>query len=370
LTGGVAHDLNNILGGILGSTEILGKYLRDEANAHKFYKLCVHSIQRGTELTKRLLTLSRKENEYFENIHLEGLIYSAIELYKTISKAGSEIKINFSDKKRFIKGNEALLETVILNLLINASHAMQNNGIITIKIIDLKEKYFQIEVYDHGVGMTQEMLDNIFKPYYTTKSPDEGTGMGLATALSIIEHHDGNITVESEPGEGSCFKVGIPKSIQGEDITIREIKSYKATYTENNVLNLDSSEQITKETVLIVDDEPDMREILSNFARDLGYKTLMADSGEQAIRFMEQNDSIGIVILDVIMPGMDGADCYEAIKATWPDVSILICSGYIPSDKKDKLLALGAKHILSKPFTRNSLKNSICALTGMPLSGL
>jgi len=246
---------------------------------------------------------------------------------------------------------------VLTNLIINAKDAMPQGGELIIKTKNVHldeeytqkypvlkpEKYVKISITDTGIGMTKDVTDHIFEPFFTTKESGVGTGLGLATVYGIIKNHQGHITVESEPGKGTTFTMYLPVS-------------------EKRVLKENAAAAVIKgdETILIVDDEEDVRGMLSKQLMPLGYRILFASDGFEAVRiFKQQKHKIDLILLDMIMPKMAGKETYQKLSEISPEVKVLIMSGFSLNSSGKEMLSDGAIGFIQKPFELHELSKII-----------
>jgi CheY-like chemotaxis protein len=253
-----------------------------------------------------------------------------------------------------VEADAPRIEQVLLNLLINAGHAMPMGGKLFIRSANVvltpaeakafetpPGEYVKISVTDTGVGMNQETLKRIFEPFFTTRSPQGGTGLGLASAYAIIRGHGGAIRADSEPGKGSTFSVFLPSS-QG--------KVAKEDQGPPQGLRTGSG------SILVVDDEPTILDTASQLLNMLGYTVFQAASGQEAVdTYREMHDRIDLVILDMIMPGMSGSQAVEALKTIDPEVKIILSSGYSLEGEVKKVMETGCRGFIQKPYIVSEL---------------
>jgi PAS domain S-box-containing protein len=348
LAGGVAHDFNNILGGIQGLVSLmLIKSPPDDPMHNRLTKI-EEQIQRGSSLTKQLLNLAHEGKNEKTVIDINELLRKSVEIF-TETKKGIEISFKPGSNIHPIKADSGQIDQVILNLLINADHAMPDGGFITLQTdnITINEKdskrfelipgdYVKISVSDTGTGMDSGTVKKIFEPFFTTKAERGGTGLGLASAYGIIRNHDGVLSVYSEPGHGSTFNIYLPSSCEA----IKE-----ESLPVNNIF-------YGSGTILIVDDEHSILEAVSEMLHLLGYRVLQASSGEEAISiYSEQKDTVSLVILDMIMPVMSGSQVLKALREIDPEVKVILSSGYVMQGNAVKVLADEYSSFMQKPYS-------------------
>lgn len=364
LAGGIAHDFNNQLASILGFAELIDA--SDSLPKIKNYiKHIILSADNSTDLIKKLLSFSRKDDAVEEYIDLNDLIRETIELLSHTLDKQISIESTFCCDAVSILANKSALQNALINLGLNARDAMPGGGRITIKACRIKQDkipfppgvrtsdqpYVMLEINDTGMGIPEKYLARIFEPFFTTKDVGKGTGMGLALVYGIIEGIGGFISVDSQLGQGTTFRLFLPGS---ED---------KCSVEQPCKLSTDPV-QTTKKTILIVDDESAIRTLCSEFLELLGYEGIYAENGKQAIDLYRQHqDKIDLVILDMIMPVMNGEETFLKLLSIDPDVVVIISSGYTANFSVDHLLKAGAKKLINKPFKLAELKDSIEEVT-------
>lgn len=363
LAGGIAHDFNNLLTTIIGYSELsLMKLPKDNPMADNLH-LIRDAGEKAKELTRQLLAFSRKQILNMQNINVESTVTNMAKILSRMIGEDIEMEIKANGTDLLIKADPIQIEQVIMNLAVNASDAMPSGGKL---IIDMSEKtideafsrkasglkpgsYVMLSFTDSGQGMSEETREKIFDPFFTTKEVGKGTGLGLATVYGIIKQHQGHITVDSLPGEGTIFRVYFP-SIDGQNDSDKDKDKYKA---------LPSG----AETVLVIDDEPNIRKLIIDTLKPLGYNLLEAESGHAAVEKMELYEgTVDMLMTDIIMPGMNGKTAIERIKSRLPKVKVLYMSGYTG----DKIQQYGIRHsdedFIHKPLTPNVIAEKVRAV--------
>jgi nitrogen-specific signal transduction histidine kinase/CheY-like chemotaxis protein len=354
LAGGIAHDFNNLLTTITGYAQLmLYDKSEDDPDCEKL-KNIIRSVERGSELTSQLLSLSRKIEVVQTPMDLNTNILEVKKLLdSTISKM-IEIEIQVAETPQIIDGDPGQIEQVIMNLAINAKDAMAEGGkiIISTKPIDTpkqfikrdmiyshtstypkKGSYVLLTVSDTGSGITEEKLDFVFDPFFTTKEIGKGTGLGLAMVYEIIKNHSGYIICYSELDIGTIFEIYFPSS--NSDYKIKR---------ERKRIKIEGG----NETILVVDDELDVREMTELALKKEGYNVISCFNAEEALKAYK-NNKISLVLLDIIMPGMGGIRCLEELIKLNPKIKIIMTSGFSGNQSK-KVIHLGAKQFIPKPF--------------------
>ncbi|MEW6066954.1 MAG: PAS domain S-box protein [Nitrospirota bacterium] len=328
LAGGIAHDFNNILTAIIG----FGNLLKMEMGTHdplsNYVTQILNSAERAANLTHALLAFSRKQIINPRPINLNRIIIALEKLLSRIIGEDIELSTLLTDKELFVMADSTQMEQVLMNLAANARDAMPDGGSLTIRteIVQFDYEYIKahgygkpghyalISIEDTGQGMDASTRERIFEPFYTTKDVGKGTGLGLAMVYGIIKQHDGYINVYSEPGKGTTFKIYLPL--------------IKSKTEEEKIADLHVVTTGT-ETVLVAEDDKQVRALIKHVLEGSGYQVMEAEDGEEAMRiFNENKDKIQLLILDVIMPKKNGKEVYDEIKKIRPDIKAIFTSGY------------------------------------------
>jgi len=361
LAGGIAHDFNNILSGIIGNISLLKMKLNNDNKIYSILDTMEKISQRGAGLTKRILSFARKGKKLlnYDPIFLNEVVAEVEQIIsKTIDKK-VEIKISHDEDLWAIYGDWSQMEQIIMNLIVNAKDAISNNGSIEIKCeniiidknlnIDYPEldagNYVFLSVKDTGSGIKREIMDRIFEPFFTTKEVGKGTGLGLSIVYGIIKDHDGYIFVESEENEGTAVKIFLPAKIENSKLKDME---------QIEIIQKGSGK------ILIVEDEVFIRKMLEEILIELNYTVLIASNGVEAIEIFKRHvHDIDLVILDLIMPKLNGEETYKFLKKIKPDVKVLFTSGY--SDKNIDLNYLDDQYInfIPKPYSMEEIVKKI-----------
>lgn len=353
MTMGVAHDFNNLLSGVLGHAELLQKALVREDAPASFLE-SVSTIEQaatdGAALVEKIQRYIRQENQtHFERIDLPSLIEGCVALtrpywYNEPRRTGISIDISYDmDPVPPIRGVAPELREVFVNLILNAVQALPEGGRITFSTTFEAERGVIVTVADDGLGMRPDVKQRIFEPLYTTKG-SEGTGMGLAVSHGIMQEHEGEISVESEPGQGTRFRLVFPEA---DDET--------APAAETSLSTLDEDEKVTQRParVLVVDDEKMVRSVLVKLLTLKGHDVGQAASGAEALALTE-DDHFDIVFTDHGMPSMNGRQLARALRRRFPDLPIVLLTGDTEVRDTPDVTAL-----MSKPFKLNELESAI-----------
>ncbi len=358
LTGGIAHDYNNILGIITGYTDLLIEQLNDKPELKKFATEIGRASDRGAKLTKKLLSFTRKKQAQQSTLDINKVLLQQQELLEKTLTSRIKLKMDLDRKLWTVHLDSGDLEDAIINLCINSMHAIDGTGTIQIRtrnehintadaaFIKLSPgDYVLLSITDTGCGMDDEIKENIFDPFFTTKG-ERGTGLGLSQVYGFIERSKGAIQVYSEPDKGCQMVLYFPRHYQQNKTT------------GGDSIEADIPNKHGNETVLIVDDEPSLLSLTHEILSMHGYRTLCAESARQALDILKQED-IKLVISDIIMPEMDGYELAAIIQDKYPSIIIQLCSGY--SDERnigmvDRQLQ---SNILHKPFHTRTLLNTV-----------
>lgn len=362
LAGGVAHDFNNILTGITGYVELLLPQI-EETQARRDLEQIRKFSDRAAGLTHQLLAFSRRQPLQVSAVDLNGLVGATTGLIERL--IGEDVQLRFLPGANLaaVRADPGQIEQVLMNLAVNSRDAMPGGGSLLIETnnVHLDEEYARshsavkpgdyvmLSVSDDGVGMDAACQERVFEPFFTTKEQGKGTGLGLSTVYGIVKQHEGNIWVYSEPGRGTCFKIYLPVA----DSDARPMAPGEAT----------SRPPGGDETILLVEDEPRVREAVRRALESFGYTVLSATHPDEATRVFEDNLAvIDLLLSDVVMPGSDGIQLHRRLCDTRPELPVLFMSGY--TDRailEDGVLAPGTPFI-QKPFSPAQLVRKVRAV--------
>ncbi len=348
LAGGIAHDFNNMLGGIIGASELLAFQLPDDVQVKQLNKIILDSAVRAADLTRKLLAFSRKSTKISSVVSLHKIISETTLLLQSTIDKRITLKTRLDAEHNNLLGDPSLLQNAILNICINAAHAMQNQGTlhITTQTVSIDASYcssslfninpgrfIKLEIQDTGCGIPRENLNRIFEPFFTTKEQGKGTGLGLASVYGTVTQHDGAVSVDSEVGKGTSFKLLFP------------LTEEKVIFRQEDGIEYGSG------TVLVVEDEPTMRYTAKSTLEKLGYTVITAENGQNAIEiFIARKEEIDLVLLDMIMPVMNGRDCFRKLKKISPELKIILASGFSRKSDFQELTDKGLSGFIRKPY--------------------
>lgn len=360
LAGGVAHDFNNMLCGIMGAAELLGKWLPDNPKAMNLQKMIVSTGERAADLTGQLLAFSRRQHIASSVIDVHQVITDSVDLLKRTLDRRVDIELDLSASSALVIGDPSQLQSAFMNLGINAAHAMPEGGMILFQtsivtfdslfckssMFDLEPgQFLEIRVQDNGCGISPMEIEKIFEPFFTTKEEGEGTGLGLAAVFGTVQQHNGAIHVTSELGQGSCFSIHLPLETS-EDIS-SAVEMPEKTVTGSG-------------TILVIDDEKIMRLTARDLLRDLGYEVFLAKNGREGLEMFKQSpERFNIVLIDMIMPVMNGKDCFFEMKKIKPDVRVVLASGFTQKGNVEQMKDQGLSAFIMKPYRGYTLGKTI-----------
>ncbi len=350
LTGGIAHDFNNILASIIGFSEIALDDIPPETPLRRHIELILKSGFRARELIKQMLTFSRKTEYETKALPLSPLVKETAKLLRASIPTTVQIDVSCTALSDTVLANATGIQQVIMNLCTNAAYAMrEQGGTLSIVLADCDaatdplDAYVQLVVRDSGVGMDQEVIKRIFEPFFTTKEVGKGTGMGLAVVYGIVKSLKGNITVESAPGEGSTFRVLLPKAV---DVAIpAAVPGTLPTGMEH---------------ILFLDDEELLTDLAKQILERLGYRvTVLGDSGRALELFSRDPSQFDLVITDQTMPGMTGLHLAEELLRIRAEIPIILCTGHSERVDREKARTAGIREFLMKPLARQELAEAV-----------
>jgi nitrogen-specific signal transduction histidine kinase len=361
LAGGIAHDFNNLLAMILGSAELLRRQSEKYPSLSKYVDRIIEASERGASISRQLLIFSRPDQAELKQISLSVTITELVELLKHFLPKSISIESEINAEIDIIMGDAGHLHQAFLNLALNANDAMPGGGLLAIRefsvpyeILQKKfpqcehQVYVAVSIADTGFGIDEDVKAKIFDPFFSTKERGKGTGLGLSIVHGIVKSHQGFIAVEDAPVKGTIFTLYFPVLT---DAVPEDAPPVRAAEKGNN------------ETILVVDDEELIREMLKEYLEEQGYVVLTAADGHEALRIYKENvATIDIVITDLGMPEMGGEELFRCLQSVNPSAKVMVSSGYLDTSTRDKLIGMGIKEVLTKPYRLEIIQSAIDAI--------
>lgn len=359
VAGGIAHEFNNILGIIIGNTELAMDRIEKLSPVRLNLEQIKKAGLRASDVVRHLLNFSRKTEQIKKTTDIRLLVKESMKLLRSSIPKSIDIQLNQPDSMPAIKADPTQIHQVLINLCTNAAHSMEDEG--GILKIDLTEieldhvtrtqfqeidpgRYIQLAISDTGHGIDPKIIANIFDPYFTTKEIGKGTGMGLAVVLGIVKNHNGAINVYSEPGKGSIFKVLFP------------VADGNAVQTEPVLQKLPGG----NETILFVDDEEGLTQIGCNLLEQLGYSVESKTDPQEALRLYQSDPSLfDLIITDMTMPNLQGDQLIKEVLKINPRMPVILCTGFSNRIDSETAIKIGASGYIEKPIDKKSLAYAV-----------
>ncbi len=359
LAGGIAHDFNNILGPILGYVELMQEELPEDSPQQDRLNQVLNAAGRAKDLVKQILTFSRQDELEVKPLKVQLLVKEALKLIRSSLPTTIKIRQTIDNECGLVMADPTQVHQIIMNLITNAYHAMQETGgtlEVGLDEVDLTSEeitdpeidpgpYACLTVADSGIGMEKSTLERIFDPYFTTKEKGKGTGLGLAVVHGIVKSCGGHITADSEPGKGSCFRVYLPRIEKKVETRIPEARKAVPRGTER---------------ILLVDDDEQIIRIMRQILESLGYHVTARTSSLEALAlFQNKSEEIDLVITDMTMPNMRGDQLARRLLAIRPDLPVIICTGFSEQINEQKAKAMGIGGFVMKPMVKSEIAMAI-----------
>jgi two-component system, cell cycle sensor histidine kinase and response regulator CckA len=379
LTGGIAHDFNNLLMVVMGNLQLVEQLVKGDERALKRIRAAIDASEKGSDLTRRMLAFSRQQTLQNKELAVNELLLNMRELLQQAVSATVDLKIIPSEDIWSVKADKTMLETAILNLTINARDAMAPNGGSLIiesmnrSLDDTYAKsheevtpgdYVEISVTDTGTGIAPENIEKVFQPFFTTKGPEAGSGLGLSMIYGFVKQSGGHVKIYSEVGHGTSVKLYLPRLKTASKIDVikrpAELQEHLMRELGATGERLEAVVDARKMKILIVEDNSSVREVAAAMIEEMGFETLTATNGHEGLQMIDDNRDIDLVLSDVIMAGgMNGPElAAKAIKLR-PDLKLLFMSGYAPGSVRQMQDLPDTIELVNKPFTRNDLTEKV-----------
>jgi PAS domain S-box-containing protein len=376
LTGGVAHDFNNLLMVVMGNLQLVEQLVKSDERAAKRIRAAIEAAEKGSELTKRMLAFSRQQTLQNKDLDVNGLIVRMQDMLMHAVSADVELKILPAESLWPVKADQTMLETAILNLSINARDAMKpKGGHLTIETANkhlddqavaehedvLPGDYVEIAVTDTGCGIAKENIEKVFQPFFTTKGPEAGSGLGLSMIYGFVKQSGGVIKIYSEVGHGTTVRLYLPRARSAPVQQTPETSPEGLRGQIARELSVAVEEKIEqKPVVLVVEDNAQVREVAAAMIEEMGFETLLACNGPEGLSLIMERPDINLVITDVIMAGgMNGPELANKALKMRPDLKLLFMSGYAPGSVRQMQDLPDSIELVNKPFTRTDLTDKV-----------
>ncbi len=359
LAGGIAHDFNNMLGGIMGAAELLVERLEDDENSHSLAQLILDTSERAGKLTWQLLAFSRKAVHVRNPQSMHELIERTQQILERSVDKRIRIQCALHADNELVMGDPSQLQAALLNLGVNARDAMPEGGTLLFKTKnmtlteaqDSREhplkagSYLEVLIVDTGSGISRQAQSHIFEPFFTTKPTGKGTGMGLAAVYGTAAEHEGSISLEETSPSGTVFRLLLPLCSEEEAQSIRGSEKPRAKASAR---------------VLLIDDEQIVRHTARRLIESLGYEVEVAEDGQAGVELFSRTPyDFNVIVLDMVMPRLNGEDAFHQLRAARPDIPIVLCSGYSLDESVTRLREEGLAEHLTKPYRRRDLGESL-----------
>ena len=347
LAGGVAHDFNNLLQAMLTQAQLVGAYISDPARLAAVVEELEQQVQRGAGLTRQLLLFSRRDAAQRRQLDLNDVVRGHAKLLRHLVRENIAFRLDLAEGTLPVEGDHGQLEQVVMNLVVNASDALEDGGEVAIRSGWGDNGRVWLAVEDDGPGVPLALRTRIFEPFFTTKPADKGTGLGLSVVHGIVIRHGGSIEVEERSGGGSVFRVTLPSlAPQGQ---------------EDSAERADDRQDVKAKTghhILIVEDEPAAREALAELVDALGYQVIAVGSAEEAVA-LDETAAFDVLLTDLVLPGASGAELAKRLCGRWPDLQVIMMSGYTEDDVVKRGIGSGDVRFLQKPFGMKTLAEEL-----------
>jgi len=348
LAGGVAHDMNNVLGAILGLASANLDGQAPGGPAHRAFETIVKAAERGGKMVKGLLSFARQSPAEERELDLNAILREEIRLLERTTLARVKMELDLADELRTIRGDASALTHAFMNLCVNAVDAMPQNGTIRLRTRNVDNDWIEVTVEDTGTGMPKEVLDKAMDPFFTTKEVGKGTGLGLSMVYSTVKAHRGQMEIQSDVGQGTCVRMRFPACETIEPLP----ECADAAQTERTRVL----------TVLVVDDDELIQFSMQALLDVLGHRTLLAPNGEEALEQLEAGAEPDVVILDMNMPGLGGAGTLPRLRRMRPQLPVLLATGRADQSAFDLVERYPPAFLLSKPFNLKELEQQLEAV--------
>jgi PAS domain S-box-containing protein len=379
LTGGIAHDFNNLLMVVMGNLQLVEQIVKGDERALKRIRAAIEAADKGSDLTRRMLAFSRQQTLQNKELDVNDLLFRMQDMLSQAATATVDVKIMPATDLWPIKADQTMLETAILNLAINARDAMKPKGgklIVESANITLDKEYceaneevtpgeyVEIAVTDTGAGIAPENIEKVFQPFFTTKGPEAGSGLGLSMIYGFVKQSGGHVKIYSEVGHGTAVKLYLPRLKESARVAPVQRPAELQEHLLRELGATIAEEQVAKPTkklkVLVVEDNESVREVAAAMIEEMGFETITATNGHEGLKMIDDIRDIDLVLSDVIMAGgMNGPELASKAIKLRPELRILFMSGYAPGSVRQMQDLPDTIELVNKPFTRNDLTEKV-----------
>jgi two-component system cell cycle sensor histidine kinase/response regulator CckA len=362
LAGGIAHDFNNAIGAILGWAELGLDEAPPDSRVAKYFESIRLQSKRAANLTSQLLAYARRQVLEPRVLDLNQHVAETVGLLQRIIGEQIEIKTVLAPEAQVVRADPVQIEQVLMNLCLNARDAMPEGGQLLVETATVEidneyckhhdyarpGRYIRLSISDTGIGMDKAVIEHIYEPFFTTKESGKGTGLGLATALGVVRQHEGTMEVYSEVGKGTVFHVFLPAISKAPDPAVK---------TD------DSAVRGGTETILVVEDNEGVRQMVQEMLASLGYTVILANDGEHGLAaFQAAQERISLVLMDFVMSRMGGVEAYDRMSKIKPGIPVIFMSGYSPKGAVLESSLPSAAVMLQKPFSPKTMARRVRSL--------
>lgn len=345
LSAGIAHDMNNVLAGIMGTAEVMKVTCDPASDEARYIATIIRSSERGRDLVMNLTAFARKGLKEALLLDLNALVMNEIDLLRRTTLQKVDVQADLDPGLPPIMGEASAISSALMNLCVNAVNAMPKGGLLTIRTARLPDHWVQLVVTDNGKGMSPEVLAKAVEPFFTTKPVGKGTGLGLTIAFAVLKAHGGTLDIRSELGKGTTVTLRFPGTSAG--VVPAEPQAVTAGMTKHPV------------KILIVDDDDEFLNVIPRLVGSLGHTTAIASRGQEALDRLAGGLDVELMILDQNMPGLTGIETLKRLRERWPLLPVILGTGHLDSTAAAQVAGYDRVQILHKPYSRQELRDAI-----------
>jgi len=346
LAGGVAHDMNNVLGAILGMATANLEAHPEGSPTYLAFEIIIKAAERGGKMVKSLLNFARQDPVEVSELDMNAILLEEVRILERTTLSKVLLKMDMASELRRIRGDASALSHAFMNLCINSVDAMSEKGTLTLRTRNVDNNWIEVVVEDTGVGMPKDILEKAMVPFFTTKGVGKGTGLGLSMVYSAVKAHNGQLDIQSEPGKGTQVRLRFPAS----DTILQTAESPATPPPKPSIMAL---------KVLVVDDDELIRYTIQSMLKSMGHRVTLATSGEDALEKLEAGFQPDLIFLDMNMPGLGGAGTLPRLRALCPTLPVLLATGRVDQATLNLVAAHPYVTLMSKPFTMKELQKHL-----------